>query len=98
MEIFFHFTQIENTLPSHLDAIKTLAASGEWAAVRDRTDKQIQRLEFVTSQLVKEVARSVEEKRTQAASNIAVVERRLVFATVVTGFVTLSAHACFGSR
>src|ERR1700675_4503416 len=75
----------ENPLPSHLDAIKTLEASGEWAAVRDGTDKQIQRLEFVTSQLVKEVARSVEEKRTQAASNIAGVERRIVFAKIITG-------------
>src|ERR1700690_1685855 len=36
---------IEDTLPSHLDAISALAASGEWAAVRDRTDKQVQRLE-----------------------------------------------------
>src|ERR1700687_4446009 len=52
--IFPTIETIENTLPSHLDAIKTLAAAGEWAAVRDRTDKQIQRLEFVTSQLVKE--------------------------------------------
>jgi len=94
--IFPTIETIENTLPSHLDAIKTLAASGEWAAVRDRTDKQIQRLEFVTSQLVKEVARSVEEKRTQAASNIAVVERRIVFATVVTGFVTLFTAVFFG--
>ena len=94
--IFPTIETIDNTLPSHLDAIKTLAASGEWAAIRDRTDKQIQRLEFVTSQLVKEVARSVEEKRTQAASNIAVVERRIVFATVVTGFVTLFTAVFFG--
>jgi len=87
---------IENTLPSHLDAIRALAASGEWAAVRDRTDKQIQRLEFLSAQLVKDVARDVEEQRTQAASNIALVERRIVFTAIVTGFVTLFTAAFFG--
>jgi C4-dicarboxylate-specific signal transduction histidine kinase len=87
---------IENTLLSHLDAIRALAASGEWAAVRGRTDKQIQRLEFLTSQLVKDVARDVEEKRTQAALNIALVERRIVFTAIVTGFVTLLTAGFFG--
>jgi C4-dicarboxylate-specific signal transduction histidine kinase len=87
---------IENTLPSHLNAIRALAASGEWAAVRDRTDKQVQRLEFLSAQLVKEVARDVEEQRTQAASNIALVERRIVFIAIVTGFVTLFTAAFFG--
>jgi C4-dicarboxylate-specific signal transduction histidine kinase len=80
---------IENTLLSHLDAIRALAASGEWGDVRGRTDKQIQRLEFLSSQLVKDVARQVEEQRTQAASNIALVEHRIVFIAIVTGFVTL---------
>src|ERR1700755_2200769 len=87
---------IENTLPSHLDAIRSLAASGEWAAVRDRNDKQIQRLEFLSAQLVRDVARDVEEQRTQAASNIALVERRIVFTAIVTGFVTLFTAAFFG--
>jgi C4-dicarboxylate-specific signal transduction histidine kinase len=87
---------IENTLPSHLDAIRALAASGEWAAVRDRTDKQIQRLEFLSAQLVKDVARDVEERRTQAALNIALVQRRIVFTAIVTGFVTLFTAAFFG--
>ncbi len=87
---------IENTLPSHLDAISALAASGEWAAVGDRTDKQIQRLEFLSAQLVKDVARDVEEQRTQAASNIALAQRRIVFTAIVTGFVTLITAAFFG--
>ncbi len=87
---------IESTLPSHLDAISALAASGEWAAVRDRTDKQIQRLEFLSAQLVKDVARDVEEQRTQATSNIALAQRRIVFTAIVTGFVTLFTAAFFG--
>jgi C4-dicarboxylate-specific signal transduction histidine kinase len=87
---------IQNTLLSHLDAIRALAASGEWAAVRDRTDKQVQRLEFLSSQLVKDVALNVEQQRTQAALNIAIVERRIVFTTIVTGFATLFAAAFVG--
>jgi C4-dicarboxylate-specific signal transduction histidine kinase len=94
--VFPTIETIENTLQSHLDAIRALAASGEWAAVQGRTDKQVQRLEFLSSQLVKDVARNVEEQRTQAALNIALVERRIVFTAIVTGFVTLFTAAFFG--
>jgi C4-dicarboxylate-specific signal transduction histidine kinase len=94
--VFPTIETIQNTLLSHLDAIRALAASGEWAAVRGRTDQQIQRLEFLSSQLVKDVARDVEEQRTQAALNIAIVERRIVLTTIVTGFVTLFTAAFFG--
>ena len=87
---------IENTLLSHLDAIRALAASGEWADVRSRTDDQVQRLEFLSSQLVKDVARDVEEQRTQAALNIEIVERRIILTAIVTGFVTLFTAAFFG--
>jgi C4-dicarboxylate-specific signal transduction histidine kinase len=87
---------IENTLLSHLDAIRALAASGEWADVRSRTDDQVQRLEFLSSQLVKDVARDVEAQRTQATLNIAIVERRIVFTAIVTGFVTLFTAAFVG--
>ncbi|HWZ50722.1 MAG TPA: ATP-binding protein [Granulicella sp.] len=94
--VFPTIETIQNTLLSHLDAIRALAASGEWAAVRDRTDQQVQRLEFLSSQLVKDVARDVEEQRTQAALNIALVERRIVFTAIVTGFVTLLTATFFG--
>ena len=87
---------IEDSLPSHLEAIRALAGSGAWAAVRDRTDKQVQRLEFLSSQLVKDVARDVEEQRSRAALNIALVEHRIVFTAIVTGFVTLFTAAFFG--
>jgi C4-dicarboxylate-specific signal transduction histidine kinase len=87
---------IEYTLLSHLNAIRGLAASGDWADVQGRTDKQIERLEFLSSQLVTDVARDVQEQRTQAASNIAHVEHRIVFLTILTGFVTLFAAAFVG--
>ncbi|WP_263355401.1 sensor histidine kinase [Acidicapsa acidisoli] len=94
--VFPTIETIQNTLLSHLDAIRALADSGEWAAVRGRTDKQIQRLEFLSSQLVKDVARDVDEQRTQAAFKIALVERRIVFTAFVTGFVTLLTAGFFG--
>jgi C4-dicarboxylate-specific signal transduction histidine kinase len=87
---------IENTLLSHLDAIKALAASGEWADVTSRTEDQVQRLEYLSSQLVKAVARDVEEQRTQAALNIEIVDRRIILTAIVTGFVTLFTAAFFG--
>lgn len=44
---------IERALPSHLDAIRALAASGEWEAVRIRIEVQVQPLESLSSELVK---------------------------------------------
>ena len=87
---------IERTLPSHLDAITTAAASGDWDAVRFRIERQVQPLEFLSSGLVKDVTREVEEQRAQAAFNISRAERRIFLAVPITGFVTLLIAACLG--
>jgi transcriptional regulator with GAF, ATPase, and Fis domain/HAMP domain-containing protein len=87
---------IERALPSHLDAIRALAASGEWEAVRIRIEVQVQPLESLSSELVKDVAREVEEQRAQAASNISRAERRIFLAVPITGFVTLLIAAGLG--
>ena len=87
---------IERALPSHLDAIRALAASGEWEAVRIRIEVQVQPLESLSSELVKDVAREVEEQRAQAALNIARAERRIFLAVPITGFVTLLIAAGLG--
>src|SRR3984957_16263153 len=87
---------IERTLPSHLDAIKALAASGEWEAVRIRIEREVQPLESLSSELVKEVAREVEQQRAQAALNISRAERRIFLAVTITGFVTLLMAAGLG--
>ncbi len=87
---------IERTLPSHLDAITALAASGEWEAVRIRIERQVQPLESLSSELVKDVAREVEQQRTQAALNISRAERRIFLAVPITGFVTLLIAAGLG--
>src|SRR6266436_9472961 len=87
---------IERALPSHLDAIRALAASGEWEAVRNRIEVQVQPLESLSSDLVKDVAREVEEQRAQAALNISRAERRIFLAVPITGFVTLLIAAGLG--
>jgi len=87
---------IERTLPSHLDAITAAAASGEWDAVRFRIERQVQPLESLSSELVKDVAREVEEQRAQAALNISRAERRIFLAVPITGFVTLLIAAGLG--
>jgi HAMP domain-containing protein len=87
---------IERLLPSHLDAIRALAASGEWEAVRIRIELQVQPLESLSSELVKDVAREVEEQRAQATLNISRAERRIFLAVPITGFVTLLIAAGLG--
>ena len=87
---------IERALPSHLDAIRELAASGEWEAVRIRIEVQVQPLESLSSELVKDVAREVEEQRAQATLNISRAERRIFLAVPITGFVTLLIAAGLG--
>ena len=87
---------IERTLPSHLDAIESAAASGEWDAVRFRIERQVQPLESLSSELVKDVTREVEEQRAQAAHNISRAERRIFLAVPITGFLTLLIAAGLG--
>jgi len=87
---------IERALPSHLDAIRALAASGEWEAVRIRIEVQVQPLESLSSELVKDVAREVEDQRAQATLNISRAERRIFLAVPITGFVTLLIAAGLG--
>src|SRR5580692_124405 len=87
---------IERTLPSHLDAITAAAASGEWDVVRFRIERQVQPLESLSSELVKDVTREVEEQRAQAALNISRAERRIFLAVPITGFVTLLIAAGLG--
>jgi PAS domain S-box-containing protein len=87
---------IERTLPSHLDGIAAAAALGEWDAVRFRIERQVQPLESLSSELVKDVTREVEEQRAQAASNISRAERRIFLDVPITGFVTLLIAAGLG--
>src|SRR6266853_2429000 len=87
---------IERTLPSHLDAIRGLVASGDWEAVHLRLERQLRPLEFLSSELVKDVHRDAGEQRIQAALDIARTEHRMFLVVPITGFVTLLIAAGLG--
>jgi PAS domain S-box-containing protein len=88
---------IELTLPSHLDAITAAAANGEWGAVRFRIERQVQPLESLSSELVKDVANEVSEQRAQAALSISRAQRNMFLAVPVTGLLTLLIAAGLGA-
>jgi len=87
---------IEITLPSQLEAINTLATSGDWEAVRLRVDNELKPTETLTSSLVKSIDREASVELTQAVANMRDVQRRillLVPATAISTFLIASFFA-----
>jgi PAS domain S-box-containing protein len=80
---------IQSALPSQLEAITTLATSGDWRAVHLRLANQIRPLESLTSALVEKVEREVSEEQRQTVSNITSVQRRLFLIVPMTAVFTL---------
>lgn len=80
---------IQGTLPAELEAIAVLARSRDWEAVRLRLANQIQPLESRSAALVGNIDREVEDARTQAISNIARVQRRILVIVPITAVLTL---------
>jgi formate hydrogenlyase transcriptional activator len=80
---------VQSALPSHLDSIRALALSGDWVALRVRLANQIQPLEFLSSELVKEVDLEVAAQRARVTQNIRSAEQRMLFVVPATAFVTL---------
>lgn len=87
---------IQSSLPAHLDAIKTLATSGDWMALSDRLTNEVQPLEYLSSELVRDVDREVEAARARAALNIGDAQRRMVVIVSTTGMTTLLIAAFLG--
>jgi signal transduction histidine kinase len=79
---------IEITLPSQLEAITTLATSGDWAAVRLRLDNELQPTETLTSALVKSIDQKASGELTQAVANMRNVQRRILLIVPATGIST----------
>ena len=80
---------IQSSLPAHIEAMRTLATSGDRTALRDRLANQISPLEFLSSELVKDVDREVVAERAQAALNVRRAERGMVLIVSTTGLITL---------
>jgi transcriptional regulator with GAF, ATPase, and Fis domain/HAMP domain-containing protein len=87
---------IESALPSQLEAITALAASGDWKAMRLRLANEKKPLEYQTSVLVKNINQEVSEELGQAVINIGRVEKRMLLILPVTALVTMLMAAFLG--
>ena len=87
---------IQSSLLSELDAITTLAQSGDWRAVHLRLAQEVRPLESLTSDLVEKVDREVSEQQAESTQNM-IREERLVFTVVpLTAIFTLLIAATLG--
>jgi len=87
---------IQSALPSQLEAITTLATSGDWRAVHLRLANQVRPLESLTSALVEKVDQEAGEQQTQTVLNIRRVERLIFLAVPLTAVFTLLIAATLG--
>ena len=87
---------IESALPSQLEAITALAASGDWKALRLRLANEKKPLEYQTSLLVKNINQEVSEELGQAVVNIGQVESRMLLILPITALLTMLMAAFLG--
>jgi PAS domain S-box-containing protein len=80
---------VQNALPSQLDAITTLARSGDWRAVHLRLENQVRPLESLTSTLVETVDHEVGEEQAQTVLNMRRVEHLVFLVVPLTAVFTL---------
>jgi PAS domain S-box-containing protein len=87
---------IQSALPSELEAITTLATSGDWRAVHLRLANQVRPLESLTSELVEKVDHEAGEEQVQTVLNIKRVQRLVFLMVPLTALVTLLIAAILG--
>jgi PAS domain S-box-containing protein len=87
---------IQSALPSELEAITTLAASGDWRAVHLRLANQVRPLESLTSELVEKVDRVVGEEQARTVLNIQRVQGLVFVIVPLTAVFTLLIAAILG--
>src|SRR5216683_2028520 len=87
---------IQSALPSQLEAIATLATSGDWRAVHLRLANQVRPLESLTSALVEKVAHETSEQQAQTVLNIRRVQRLVFVVVPLTAVFTLLIAATLG--
>jgi PAS domain S-box-containing protein len=80
---------VQNALPSQLDAITTLARSGDWRAVHLRLENQVRPLESLTSALAETVDHEVGEEQAQTVLNMRRVEHLVFLVVPLTAVFTL---------
>jgi formate hydrogenlyase transcriptional activator len=77
---------IQSSLPGHLEAIRTLAATGDWTALRVRLKNQVEPLESLSAELVQDVDSTVAAQRAAAVANIDRAQRRTIWIVPLTVF------------
>ena len=87
---------IQSALPSQLDAITTLAASGDWRAVHLRLANQVRPLESLTAALVETVDHEAAEQQAQTVLNIRRVQNLVFWIVPLTAAFTLLIAATLG--
>src|SRR5712692_7720523 len=87
---------IQSALPSELEAITTLATSGDSRAVHLRLANQVRPLESLTSALVEKVDQEAGEQQAQTVLNIIRVERLVFLVVPLTAVFTLLIAATLG--
>jgi len=87
---------IASALPSQLEAITGLAASGDWQAVRLRLANQKKPLEAQTSALVKNIDQQVSEEQAEAAVQVARLQERILLIVPLATLFTLLVAAFLG--
>jgi PAS domain S-box-containing protein len=87
---------IQSALPSELEAITTLATSGDWRAVHLRLEHEVRPLESLTSELVEKVDHEVGEEQARTGRNIRRVERLVFVIVPLTAVFTLLIAATLG--
>src|SRR3981189_1578001 len=87
---------IQSALPSQLEAITTLAASGDWRTVRLRVSNQVRPLEYLASALVEKVEHEASEQQAETVLNIRRVRRLVFWVVPLTAVFTLLIAATLG--
>src|SRR6266849_1941281 len=87
---------VQSALSWQLEAITTLASSGDWRAVHLRLANQVRPLESLTSELVEKVDHEAGEQQAQTVRNIKRVQRLVFLVVPLTAVFTLLIAATLG--
>jgi PAS domain S-box-containing protein len=87
---------IESTLSLQLESLNSLAASGDWSALRLRLANEKQPLDEQTSMLVKSITMELNNELGQTVTNIARLQRQMVIVLPLTALGTLLIASLLG--
>jgi PAS domain S-box-containing protein len=87
---------IESTLPLQLESLNSLAASGDWSALRLRLANEKQPMDAEISMLVKSISRELNDELGQTVTNIGRLQRQMVIVLPLTALGTLLIASLLG--